>query len=163
MGQDSSSMTWIPGTGSWSLLHVNASTYKIKSVWDFLAKIKYCGTRLPPVFTYLAPHDFCLFPKLKLAMKGKQFDTIADIQKTLTEILETIPKNEFEEVLQKNLQPLPVLYWLIRSLFWIKHNINISHPPHWTDCVYDNCVKCIVTLLASLCTYISVPEERSVF
>jgi hypothetical protein len=55
----------------------------------------------PPYSPDLAACDFWLFPKLKLAMERKRFDTIADIQKASTASLGAVPKNEFHECFKK--------------------------------------------------------------
>ncbi|GFW57630.1 hypothetical protein TNCV_2925491 [Trichonephila clavipes] len=46
---------------------------------------------------YLNPPDFFLFPRLKLALKGKRFYDIPDIQRNMTRPLNTIQK---EDILQ---------------------------------------------------------------
>ncbi|EFN89680.1 Histone-lysine N-methyltransferase SETMAR, partial [Harpegnathos saltator] len=55
----------------------------------------------PPYSPDLAPCDFWLFPKLKLAMKGNRFDTILVIQKTSTAILKAIPADEYKKCFEK--------------------------------------------------------------
>jgi len=47
-------------------------------------------------YLLLAPYDYFLFPKLKMKLKGKQFDTILDIQKASTEAILTISKEDFQ-------------------------------------------------------------------
>ena len=47
-------------------------------VHEFLAKNKTLIMPQPPYSPELA--DFCLFPKLKLQMKGKRFSTIEEIK-----------------------------------------------------------------------------------
>jgi len=54
----------------------------------------------PPYSSDLAPCDFFLFPKLKLRMKGRTFDTIKEIQEESQQVLDTIPKNEFQGCFQ---------------------------------------------------------------
>jgi hypothetical protein len=46
----------------------------------FLTKCKMVIIPHPPYSPDLAPCDFLLFPKLKLKLKGRQFDTIEEIQ-----------------------------------------------------------------------------------
>jgi len=50
----------------------------------------------PPYSPDLAPCDFFLFPKLKLRMKGRRFDTIEEIQEESQRVLDTIPKRDFQ-------------------------------------------------------------------
>jgi hypothetical protein len=35
----------------------------------------------PPYLLGLAPRDFALFPKLKMKLKGRHFETVSDIQR----------------------------------------------------------------------------------
>ena len=54
----------------------------------------------PPYSPDLAPCDFFLFPKLKLRMKGRRFDTIEEIQEESQRVLDTIPKRDFQGCFQ---------------------------------------------------------------
>ena len=45
-----------------------------KLVQQFLAKDKIVQLRQPPYSPDIAPCDFWMFPKLKMALKGKRFD-----------------------------------------------------------------------------------------
>jgi len=60
-------------------------------VREFLVKKGIITLDHPPYSPDLAPCDFWLFPKLKLAMKGKTYSTIPTIQKASTDILKAIP------------------------------------------------------------------------
>jgi hypothetical protein len=55
----------------------------------------------PPYSTDLAPCDFFLFPKLKLKLKGRRFDTIEEIQAESQRVLHTLAEKEFQEAFQK--------------------------------------------------------------
>jgi len=46
---------------------------------QFLAKNKIAVIPHPPYSRDLAPCDFFLFPKMKLKLKGRRFDTIEEI------------------------------------------------------------------------------------
>jgi hypothetical protein len=46
----------------------------------------------PPYFPHLAPCDFFLFPKIKLKLKGRRFDTIDRIQTESQRVLDTLKK-----------------------------------------------------------------------
>jgi len=48
----------------------------------------------------LAPCDFFLFPKLKLWMKGRTFDTIEEIQEESHRVLDTVLKMDFQGCFQ---------------------------------------------------------------
>jgi hypothetical protein len=44
----------------------------------------------PPYLPDLAPCDFALFPKLKMKLKGRHFETVSDIQRDLQAVLDSI-------------------------------------------------------------------------
>jgi hypothetical protein len=48
-----------------------------------------------PYSLYLAPCDFALFPKLKMKLKGRCFDTLSDIQRESQAVLNSITENDF--------------------------------------------------------------------
>jgi hypothetical protein len=43
----------------------------------------------------LAPCDFALFPKLKMKLKGRRFETVSDIRRELQAVLDSIKENDF--------------------------------------------------------------------
>jgi hypothetical protein len=43
----------------------------------------------------LAPCDFALFPKLKIKLKGRRFETVSDIQRESPAVLDSIKENDF--------------------------------------------------------------------
>jgi hypothetical protein len=45
----------------------------------------------------LAPCDFCLFRKLKNALKGQRYADIPGIQGNVTTLLRGIPENDFQQ------------------------------------------------------------------
>jgi hypothetical protein len=49
----------------------------------------------------LAPCDFFLFPKMKMKLKGCQYDTTEKIQAKLLRMLDTLTEKDFQEVFQK--------------------------------------------------------------
>jgi len=49
----------------------------------------------------LALCDFFLFPKMKLKLKGRQFDTIEEIQAKSQRVLDTLIEKDFQEAFQK--------------------------------------------------------------
>jgi len=51
----------------------------------------------PPYSPDLAPCDFYLFQKVKLAVKGHHFESTEDIQRSVTQILNDIPQTAFHE------------------------------------------------------------------
>jgi hypothetical protein len=56
----------------------------------------------PPYSPDLAPSDFFLFPKMKLKLKGRRFDTIEEIQAESQRVLDTVTEKEFQEAFQKS-------------------------------------------------------------
>jgi hypothetical protein len=49
----------------------------------------------------LAPCDFFLFPKLKLKLKERRFDTIEEIQSEWQRVLDSVTEKDFQEAFQK--------------------------------------------------------------
>jgi hypothetical protein len=70
-------------------------------VCDFLARKGITVLDHPPYSPDLAPADFWLFPKVKLATKGDCHDTIQDIQGKCTAVLNVIPQKEYSDCFQK--------------------------------------------------------------
>jgi len=79
--------------------HDNAPAHRSFNVSQFLAK-NMTVIPHPPYSPNLAPCDFFLFPKLKLRMKGRTFDTTEEIQEELQRVLDTIPKKDFQGCFQ---------------------------------------------------------------
>ena len=80
--------------------HDNAPAHRSFKVSQFLAKNNMTVIPHPPYSPDLAPCDFFLFPKLKLRMKGRRFDTIEEIQEESQRVLDTIPKRDFQGCFQ---------------------------------------------------------------
>jgi len=49
----------------------------------------------------LAPCDLFLFPKMKLKLKGRRFDTIEETQAESQRLLDTLIEKDFQEAFQK--------------------------------------------------------------
>ena len=54
----------------------------------------------PPYSPDLAPCDFCLFPKLR----GCRYDTIEEMKRAVTKVIDTLTQEDFHGVLQKLLE-----------------------------------------------------------
>jgi len=65
---------------TWLLHHDNAPSHTAVLTQQFLAKNKIAVTPHPPYSPDLAPCDFFLFPKMKLKLKGRRFDTTEEIE-----------------------------------------------------------------------------------
>jgi hypothetical protein len=55
----------------------------------------------PPYSPDLAPRDFFLFPKMKLKLQGRWFDTIQEIQAESQRALNTLTAKDLQEAFQK--------------------------------------------------------------
>jgi hypothetical protein len=64
---------------------------------------KHCITQVcqPPYSPDLAPCNFWLFPKLKLPLKGKRFQTVDEIKEKVTWQLIAILKEDFADCFEK--------------------------------------------------------------
>ena len=82
------------------IIHHNALAHRSFKVSQFLAKNNMTVIPYPPYSHDLAPCDFFLFPKLKLQMKGRRFDITEEIQEESQQVLDTIPKRDFQGCLQ---------------------------------------------------------------
>jgi hypothetical protein len=54
----------------------------------------------PPYSPDSAPCDFALFPKLKMKLKGRRFETASHIQRELQMVLDSIKENDFHSALK---------------------------------------------------------------
>ena len=84
-------------SGDWLLHDDNARAHSSNLVQQFLAKHKIVQLCQPPYSPDIASCDFWMFPKLKMALKGKRFDDIETIQSNATRELKAIPKSTFED------------------------------------------------------------------
>ena len=67
---------------------------------QFLVKNKIVVIPHPPHSPDLTPCDFFLFPKMKLKLKGRRFDTITEIQAETQKVLNTLTEKDFQEAFQ---------------------------------------------------------------
>ena len=51
----------------------------------------------PPYSPYLTPSDFFLFPKLKMELEGRSFQTAGEIQAESLAVLNKLGENDFQE------------------------------------------------------------------
>jgi hypothetical protein len=68
---------------------------------QFLAKYKMAVIPHPPYSPDLAPCDLFLFPKIKLKLKGRRFDTFEESQAESPRVLDTLTEKDFQEAFQK--------------------------------------------------------------
>ena len=67
-------------SNEWFLLHDNASSHNAANVKKFLANRNVVVLRHPTYSPDLAPADYFVFPKLKFSLKGRNFQTVEEIQ-----------------------------------------------------------------------------------
>jgi len=93
----------------WVLQHDNAPAHTALSIREFLAKKNIPVLPHPPYSSDLAECDFYLFPKLKSKLTGHHFGTMENIQKIVTDELNTLTENDFQycyDQWKKTLEPL---------------------------------------------------------
>jgi len=81
--------------------HDNAPSHTSVLTHKFLAKNKIAVIPHPPYSPDSASCDFFLFPKMKLKLKGRRFDTVEEIQAESQRVLDTLTEKDFQEAFQK--------------------------------------------------------------
>jgi hypothetical protein len=71
----------------------------------------------PPHSPDLAPCDFALFPKLKMKLKGRRFETVSDIQRESQTVLDSIKENDFHGAFEAWEKTMGSLCTFLRRLF----------------------------------------------
>jgi hypothetical protein len=54
----------------------------------------------PPYSPDIGPCDFTLFPKLKMKLKERCFETVSDIQRESQAVLDSIKENDFHSAFE---------------------------------------------------------------
>ncbi|XP_037938203.1 protein GVQW3-like [Teleopsis dalmanni] len=85
---------------SWILHHDNTPSHKAIVVQEFLAENSTNVIDQTPYSPDMAPCDFFLFPKLKLLLRGKRFETIAAIKENSLKELMEIPQSAYEKCME---------------------------------------------------------------
>jgi len=87
---------------TWLLRHDNAPAHSSHLIQGFfLAKHNIPLIRQAPYSTDMASCDFCLFPKLKMPLKGTRFESKEDIMRNATAQLYKIPQEAFQKCFQQ--------------------------------------------------------------
>jgi hypothetical protein len=89
-----------PGKGrtyNWVLHHDNAPAHTALAVQHFLASKNMTVVPHPPYLAVVAPGDFFLFPKMKIKLKRRRFDTIEEIQAKSQKVLKTLTQKDFQD------------------------------------------------------------------
>ena len=55
----------------------------------------------PPYSPNLAPCDFWLFPKLKEKLRGCRYETIEEMKKVVTKVIDTLTQEDFQKLLER--------------------------------------------------------------
>ena len=77
------------------LLHHDVPTHTSLAVQQFLSS-KNITVIPPPNLSDFAPCDFFLFPKMKLQLKGRRFDTTKEIHTETQEVIDTLTFENFQ-------------------------------------------------------------------
>jgi hypothetical protein len=64
---------------NWPLHHDNAPAHMFLKTTEFVTNNNMVIIPHPPYLPDLAPCDFALFPKMKVKLKGRHFETVSDI------------------------------------------------------------------------------------
>lgn len=86
--------------GNWVLHHDNAPAHNAFHTREFLSQTGTTVAPHPPYSPDLAPCDFFLFPKLKMRLKGRRFNTVEEIQCESQMLLNTIHESDFHSAFQ---------------------------------------------------------------
>jgi hypothetical protein len=78
------------------LLHDNAPAHRSVLVKDLLARNNVTRLEHPTYSRELSAADFCLFPRMTSALKGRRFCDDTDIIKNATEELKRLSQNGFQ-------------------------------------------------------------------
>lgn len=81
----------------WILHHDNAPSHTSILVREFLTKNSTNVIDQAPYSPDMAPCDFFLFPKLKLPLRGRRFESIEDIKQNSQKELKVIPKRAYQK------------------------------------------------------------------
>ena len=78
----------------------NAPVHNSILVTDYLSKMDIKTVPQPPISPDLAPYDFWLFPKLR----GCHYETIEEMKKAVTKVIDTLTQEDFHGAFQKLLE-----------------------------------------------------------
>jgi hypothetical protein len=86
---------------TWLLHHNNTPSHTFVLTQKFLVRNLMAVIPHALYTPDLAPCDFFLFPKMKLKLKGRQFDVNEGIQAELQTVLDILAEKDFQEAFQK--------------------------------------------------------------
>ena len=82
---------------TWLLQHDNAPAHAALLTRRFLTDNDMTVVPHSPYSHDLPPSDFFLFPKLKMKLRGRRFQTLEEIQAESQAVLNTLRENDFQE------------------------------------------------------------------
>ena len=82
---------------TWLLHHDNAPAHAALLTRRFLTDNNMIVVSYPFYTSDLAPSVFFLFPRLKMKLKGRRFQTLEEIQAESQALLNTLRENDFQE------------------------------------------------------------------
>ena len=91
-------------SAQWHFDQDNAAVHNPILVTDYLTKMGIKTVPQPPNSPYLAPCDFCLFPKIKEKLRGCRYETIEEMKGVLTKVIDTLTQKDFHGALPKLLK-----------------------------------------------------------
>jgi len=83
------------------LRYDNAPAHASLLIRSYLSKYQTSVVPHPPYSPDLAPANLFLFPKLKITLKGRRFQTVAEIQENAKRELRAITESAFQEAFQQ--------------------------------------------------------------
>ena len=86
--------------GSVAFLPEQCTIHNSIFVTDYLTNMGIKTVLQPPYSRYLAPWDFCLFPKLR----GCRYETIEEMKEAVTNVMDTLTQEDFHGAFQKLLE-----------------------------------------------------------
>jgi hypothetical protein len=86
---------------NWLLHHDNAPSHTSFFTREFLTKNNTTVIPHPPYSPDLAPCDFSLFPRLKIKLKGRRFDTIEVNEAESQAVLNTLTEYDNQDAFKK--------------------------------------------------------------
>lgn len=86
---------------TWILHQNNIPAHNALSVKQYLAAKGPLMFKHAPCSPDLVPHDFFLFPKIKSALKGTQFELMEDVKRKSAVLLNTLTKEDYQHYLDQ--------------------------------------------------------------
>jgi transposase len=87
--------------GNWLLHDDNAPSHRALTTCEFLAHNSSITCPHPPYSPDLTPCDLFLFPKMKLKLKGRQFEGLEEIQQESQNVLGMLREQDFQHMFQQ--------------------------------------------------------------